>query len=385
MNATPEGTETMNNTTAIAAATAQLVADQAIETPLPRDMAGSPGEPRTRADEPVEDGARGHADVDVKDVTVSIGGAELTGELVIWWPVSRVDHHIEAAYDPAVISLAHAQSRLRTDLAGRGLNVEEFIDEDAKPAVSPEVARALVQMDAQEQTVREAGLWDANYERVNNALREMFIETNSVGPVLEVIFQGEVDRLAAKHGLRLARANESADKDLDGKLLVWREYGLVLLPHGMTARDALDQLRAALAEARAPRLTPAQSSLVLDEDFGGLRSAAPIESTMRDIDDQRTPAENAKTPFLAAEIVQLDWDRLSPVNINGRWQSRSVDGQFTKVWVHYGTNTADVSREKARDIAREMREFADRLDALVDRADEIGSSDFTDEARANKA
>ncbi|MEU5339339.1 hypothetical protein AB0H18_00535 [Streptomyces sp. NPDC020766] len=204
------------------------------------------------------DEAREHSDTTVHNITVSIGAAELnSGELVIWWPVSGVDHHIEAAYDRQQITLADAESRLRADLTGRGLNVAEFIDEDAKPVVSPEVADALAQMDEQEQEAREAGLWDANYERMHVELAKMFREANTVQPVLDACFQAMCNSIAEEHGLRLTRASADASDQLGGKLLVWRESGIVILPHEMTPLDALDQLRAAVGETATPQGTPA--------------------------------------------------------------------------------------------------------------------------------
>ncbi|MGC8919448.1 hypothetical protein AB7952_11235 [Streptomyces sp. PG2] len=111
-------------------------------------------------------------------------------------------------------------------------------------AQAPEVTQALAQLEVDKQAARDAGLYDEKYERLNNELGKLFTETNSVGPVLEVVFQGIVNDLAKEHGLRLVRANEGATEEL----LVWPESGIVVLPHGMTAMDALDQIRAALAD-----------------------------------------------------------------------------------------------------------------------------------------
>lgn len=198
----------------------------------------------------IVDQARTHPDVDTKNVTVSIQTAELNdGTLVIWWPVSGSDHHIEAAYDSDLITLTVAKRRLRTDLARRGLNIAEFFNKDAETAVSPEVARALAQLVADTQAARDAGLWDANYQRMTDELGRMFRETNSVLPVLEVCFQAVLNELAKKHELTLTRAVKDADDQLDGKILFWRDAQIVILPHGMTAADALDQLRAAVDEA----------------------------------------------------------------------------------------------------------------------------------------
>ncbi|WJV47667.1 hypothetical protein [Streptomyces flavofungini] len=77
-------------------------------------------------------------------VSVLIRHTELTpGQLVIWWPVSGADHHIEAGYDSRQISLNEAETRLRAQLAERGMTVTAFLNEDgpltaAQRALTPD-------------------------------------------------------------------------------------------------------------------------------------------------------------------------------------------------------------------------------------------------------
>ncbi|MFD5818103.1 hypothetical protein [Streptomyces sp. NPDC127038] len=118
----------------------------------------------------------------------------------------------------------------------------------SQPEQSPEVTRALAQIELDKQAAKDAGLWDAQYERVLSTFGEMLIEANDVDTVLEAIFQAMANQIAAENNLRLARANASADDQFGGQLIVWRESGLVLVPHSMSAHEALDQLRAHLAE-----------------------------------------------------------------------------------------------------------------------------------------
>jgi hypothetical protein len=115
-------------------------------------------------------------------------------------------------------------------------------------ALKPHVTEALAHLEADKQAARDSGLWTPDYERVANTLAELFIEQNDVGSVLEAIFQAMANQIAAEHKLRLVRANESADEQMGGEIVVWWESGLVILPHSMKAVDALDQLRAALDE-----------------------------------------------------------------------------------------------------------------------------------------
>ncbi|MFD7001911.1 hypothetical protein ACFWA5_38075 [Streptomyces mirabilis] len=120
--------------------------------------------------------------------------------------------------------------------------------EHAEATLTPDVTRTLAHLEADKQAARDAGLWTPDYERVANTLAELFIEQNDVDSVLEAIFQAMANHLAAERNLRLVRANESANEQMGGEIVVWWESGLVILPHSMKAIDALDQLRAALAE-----------------------------------------------------------------------------------------------------------------------------------------
>jgi hypothetical protein len=120
--------------------------------------------------------------------------------------------------------------------------------EHTEPQLTPEVTHALAHLEADKQAARDAGLWSESYERATNTLRELFIEANDVDTVLEAVFQGMANHLAAEHNLRMVRANESANDQMGGEIVVWWKSGLVILPHSMKAVDVLDQLRAALAE-----------------------------------------------------------------------------------------------------------------------------------------
>lgn len=121
----------------------------------------------------------------------------------------------------------------------------------------------------------------------------------------------------------------------------------------------------------AGALTEQQTTLTYDPECGWFRTA-PVETRMRNIDTDATVAENSQLPFLAAQVVVTDWDRGT--------DGRTVDGRFTAVWIHYGTSTGELSPAGARKTAAEIREFADRLDALCDRAEEIAVDDHQERA-----
>lgn len=155
------------------------------------------------------------------------------------------------------------------------------------------------------------------------------------------------------------------------------------LPH--VDPDLAEHGRRALTFARASRhLTREQMELTYDEDLGGHRTT-PIETPMRDIDDQHTDEENAVVPLFSVEVVVTDWKALPPVEAGGRFVSGgSVDGRFTEMWFRHGDTTGTVTPAKAREIAAEMRSFAARLDALCDVADEIAADDFQLDPEASR-
>lgn len=135
------------------------------------------------------------------------------------------------------------------------------------------------------------------------------------------------------------------------------------VPHLYTPERACQFAEAMTAELqKAQTLTVAQSTLVADEGLGGWRTAR-VESDLRDIDDQRSAAENAETPFLGAEVVVTDY------------RSQAY-GRQTEVWISYGITTGSVSPAKAREVLAAMRGFVYQLEAVVDLADRIAEDDF---------
>ncbi|MFF9215512.1 hypothetical protein [Streptomyces viridosporus] len=108
---------------------------------------------------------------------------------------------------------------------------------------------------------------------------------------------------------------------------------------------------AALLAEPAGLLTEAQTTLTYDNGLDGHRTA-PVETEQRDVDSISSDAENQRTPLFSAEIAVTD---------------------RTEIWFGYGTTIGEVSPAKARQIAATMRDFAARLDALCDVADEIAA------------
>ncbi|MFF5004104.1 hypothetical protein ACFY3G_14815 [Streptomyces phaeochromogenes] len=113
---------------------------------------------------------------------------------------------------------------------------------------------------------------------------------------------------------------------------------------------------------REPLLTPAQSTLVLDDGLGAWRTAA-VETALRNIDADCTAAENAETPFLGAEVVVSD-DRAQAY------------GRRTKVWLQYGLTIGELPPAKAREVLAAIKGFIPQLEAVVALAEEIGAGDF---------
>lgn len=144
---------------------------------------------------------------------------------------------------------------------------------------------------------------------------------------------------------------------------------LKTLPEQYTPQLAADIANAVLAQLTAEQsssgtaLTEAQLTLARD-DAGGWDATTPIETATRDIDADM-PVDG---PFLAAQIVVTGWSYDE--------NRRQVDGRFTRVWLHYGASTGELTPAKARQVAAEIRDFANRLEALCDRADEVAADDY---------
>ncbi|AVH57770.1 hypothetical protein C4B68_20590 [Streptomyces dengpaensis] len=122
-----------------------------------------------------------------------------------------------------------------------------------------------------------------------------------------------------------------------------------------------DEAREHTEHTESP-LTPEQTTLVLDEGLGAWVTA-PVETALRDIDDQRTARENAEVPFLAAQMVVSDY-------------RPQAYGRHTEVWLSAGTTIGSLTPAKARQALEAMRGFVDQLEAVVTLAEETAAGDF---------
>lgn len=262
------------------------------------------------------DGAREHADAPVKAVTVRLTGGELEDDgslLVSWSYLKGGQYDIEAAYDHRTISRKGAETRLRAELAKHGMQITRFLGGPADGA--------------REHTEQQAD----------------FTELIAAIP---------------------AAVDQAMRKTLSSQ---YTPHKAAQIAAGLITR---------LADP-TPHLTAAQVTPVLDKDLGA-QWTAPIESAMRDLDDCHSTAENAVVPLFGARIVISDWKSLAPVKTEGGMfgPGEQVDGRFTDLWFSYGTTTGTVPRAQAREIVDEMRQFAARMEALCDRADELAADDF---------
>ncbi|MFE5139279.1 hypothetical protein ACFRDV_16650 [Streptomyces fagopyri] len=110
------------------------------------------------------------------------------------------------------------------------------------------------------------------------------------------------------------------------------------------------------------QLTPAQTTPVLDEGLGAWLTA-PVETALRDIDDNGSRADNERTPFLAAQVMVSDY-------------RPQAYGRHTELWLHYGRSTGTLTPAKAREVLDAMREFLPQLEAVVALAEESAAGDF---------
>jgi hypothetical protein len=119
---------------------------------------------------------------------------------------------------------------------------------------------------------------------------------------------------------------------------------------------------AELRQAANSPLTAAQRTPALDEGLGA-HITAPVETALRDIDDQCSARENEELPFLAAQMVVSDY-------------RPQAYGRHTSVWLHYGRTVGTLTPARGRQVLASMRAFTDLLEAVVDLAEETAAGDF---------
>jgi hypothetical protein len=135
------------------------------------------------------------------------------------------------------------------------------------------------------------------------------------------------------------------------------------------AAEIIDDITKQLTALRQTRtshldgiLTKAQRTPVYDTGLGAWRTT-PVETKLRDLDDQHTPAENTATPFLAAEMIVTDY-------------RPQAYGRQTEVWLSYGITTGTLTPVQAREALEAMRGFCNQLAAVVELAEESAAADF---------
>ncbi|MGW5335368.1 hypothetical protein [Streptomyces bauhiniae] len=111
-------------------------------------------------------------------------------------------------------------------------------------------------------------------------------------------------------------------------------------------------------------LTPEQSTFTFDGGLAG-RMTDPVETALRDISGQHSPAENTEIPFLAARAVVLDDERTT-----------AAFGRRTEVWLDYGTTSGSLTPAEAREVLEAMRDFLPRLEAVIEIAEREAADDF---------
>lgn len=137
------------------------------------------------------------------------------------------------------------------------------------------------------------------------------------------------------------------------------------VPDKYTAEQADAFATCMIAELRRAAdspLTAAQRTPALDEGLGA-HITAPVETALRDIDDQCSARENETLPFLAAQMVVSDY-------------RPQAYGRHTHVWLHYGRTVGTLTPARGRQVLAAMRAFTDLLEAVVDLAEETAAGDF---------
>ncbi|MEU3292988.1 hypothetical protein ABZ722_11570 [Streptomyces longwoodensis] len=91
--------------------------------------------------------------------------------------------------------------------------------------------------------------------------------------------------------------------------------------------------------------------------------ASRIETTLRDLDADNSWAENARVPWLGAQVV----------TINDKPQAY---GRQTRVWIDYGTTTGELSPAQAREALEALRGFTAQFAEVVEYAERSAADDF---------
>jgi len=118
-----------------------------------------------------------------------------------------------------------------------------------------------------------------------------------------------------------------------------------------------------------PPLTAEQTTPVLDEGLGA-RITAPVETQLRDIDCNPDP-DLVPGPFLGAQVVVSDY------------RSQAY-GRRTRVWLHNGSVTGELTPAQARDALEAMRAFIPRLEAVIAVAEQEAAGDFDGDAEVER-
>ncbi|OQD52727.1 hypothetical protein BM536_031955 [Streptomyces phaeoluteigriseus] len=92
-------------------------------------------------------------------------------------------------------------------------------------------------------------------------------------------------------------------------------------------------------------------------------TAGRVATALRDLDSSSSPDENARVPWLAAQVV-ISSDK------------PQAYGRQTRVWLDYGTTTGELSPAEARQALEAMRGFVADLESVVVRAEESAADDF---------
>ncbi|MGW3711442.1 DUF6907 domain-containing protein [Streptomyces albogriseolus] len=92
-------------------------------------------------------------------------------------------------------------------------------------------------------------------------------------------------------------------------------------------------------------------------------TSAPVETAMRNIDSAHTDDENAQLPWLAAKTVV----------INDKPQAY---GRETRLWLDFGTATAELSPAEGRVVLDALRRFTADFEAVVEHAERTAEDDF---------
>lgn len=312
--------------------------------------------------------AREHAEPELKTVTVMIGrgiGALSNGRPTEHWATPDMDAYaFEAVYDPAQISLTDAENRVRSQLAAQGMQVREFLNEDAPTA-----------------------------ECISHRYHDGAVLTEHTGPQITMPIP---EGMEVRHH-ELLRADLFTDENFSSEPLVsFNSGGNGVLLDATGLDEVITNLDGFVAGLRTMRGRMAE---VRNADTG---TGVPLTAARRggpewmarygcpgswcDMDHAgadgnpgwhqgRTVAVTAPTSVFSNPARGERESVVLAARISQTTEDADVFGIETRIWLDVDSETLELNPRQARTLFAGLRRILPDLDAMCDQAEQLAVGD----------